>query len=312
MEINTKDLSPEKSQINNNQDLFLKKWVRASIYPILNWISTVWLSSRYQSDEFIPDFWLWGQRGNDYARLRKRVDRYLRLSDATIFIAGCGSGKDLPSWLQYCPKKIIGVDLFNYKASWQQIKNYADEVCAKTCINFFQGNLENLRDFKDSSFDIVASDAVFEHLQNMNDVLRELKRILRPGGIIYATFGPMWYSWGGDHYSGFDKLEAGYNHLLLEREELDRYRNVGISTNHSENDGRTWINENLFSYLKPKQYIELLDEAGFHRLEWGVIVEPRALAYKAKYRKNWNILSKNYAELDLILTGMTIIFQKPI
>lgn len=288
----------------------LKKIIRKNFYPLLNLITTKWLSKKFKTNSFKPNFWLWGQRGNDYQRLRDRVNRYKNISGCDIFVAGCGSGKDLPSWLAYKPKKVVGVDLFDHSQPWAEVILWANKVSPDTSVQLFQGNLEHLNMIEDNSFDIVASDAVFEHLTNLPKVLAELKRILRPGGIIYATFGPMWHTWGGDHYSGFDILDNGYNHLLLQDFEYKKYLKYEQISAHSENDGRTWIKEGLFSYLRPQEYVDLLEATGFNRLIFGVIVEPRALQYAKKNSHYWHKLRERYDVLDLILTGMTVIYQK--
>lgn len=307
------DLSPEEFDIEEflqDKNPF-KKFVRAYLYPILNFISTLWLSFRYSSEQFSPDFWLCNQRGNDYPRLRHRVNKFKKISDSEILIAGCGSGKDTPSWLIYKPKKIIGVDLFNYTKSWQKVKSFSRKINSHTSIEMYQGNLESLENIENESLDIVASDAVFEHIRNLNPVLSEFYRVLKPGGVLYATFGPMWFSWGGDHHSGNDDLDNGYNHLLLSKKFYRSYINVDKSLSHCENDGRTWIKENLFSYLRPSEYLDHLNKCGFRKLQLGVIFEPRALKYSKRNPENWKKLRDNNSAIDLLLTGMTIIYEKP-
>jgi len=52
--------------------------------------------------------------------------------------------------------------------------------------------------FSDSSFDIVFSRAVFEHLENPADVLREIARVIRPGGVFYCLLH-LYSSYSGCH-----------------------------------------------------------------------------------------------------------------
>ena len=42
-------------------------------------------------------------------------------------------------------------------------------------------------------------------------------------GFLYSTFGPLWYSWGGDHVSGVNDINNGYNHLLMNDREYKNY-----------------------------------------------------------------------------------------
>lgn len=42
--------------------------------------------------------------------------------------------------------------------------------------------------FADDSFDVITSNQVFEHVPDMNIALREIARVLKPGGQLYFTF----------------------------------------------------------------------------------------------------------------------------
>ncbi len=61
--------------------------------------------------------------------------------------------------------------------------------------------------FADNSFDIVVSFGVLEHVNNDFESLKEIKRILKPGGAFFFFFLPFWLSWSqrlahlrGDYY----------------------------------------------------------------------------------------------------------------
>ncbi len=82
---------------------------------------------------------------------------------------------------------------FMYKArglGWQPVG--VDPVAA--CANYAKvtHGLEThpclLEDAKlpDESFDVVYSDAVFEHLESPSDMLKHVVRLLRPGGVVYT------------------------------------------------------------------------------------------------------------------------------
>lgn len=53
--------------------------------------------------------------------------------------------------------------------------------------------------FPAGSFDAVFSVATFEHLLDLPRVLSEMHRVLRPGGIVYSHFGPIWSGCRGHH-----------------------------------------------------------------------------------------------------------------
>ncbi len=54
-------------------------------------------------------------------------------------------------------------------------------------------------DYEDNSFDIVLSRSAFEHIQELPRALAEIKRILKPGGILWTRFGPIWSCNYGHH-----------------------------------------------------------------------------------------------------------------
>ena len=127
-------------------------------------------------------------------------------SGQRILDAGCGNGVETGSYAGQ--HEVHGVD-------------YQDEYvayCRKTYpqAQYRIGNLESL-DYPDASFDTVVMNQVIEHLENPERVLAELKRILRPGGLLlvatpnYGTFvWPLveatWHRWFA---KGFD-VEAAH------------------------------------------------------------------------------------------------------
>jgi ubiquinone/menaquinone biosynthesis C-methylase UbiE len=286
-----------------------KRLVRRFVYPIYNAVNHISLERSFATDDFRPDLWLWGQRGNDYERHRRRVGSYLPIQGRDVLVAGCGTGKDIESWLVLKPRRILGIDWFSYARAWTLWRERYVERGVKARVDFAQADLAHLSEISDSSFDLVGSDAVFEHLRNLPEVLSEFYRILRPGGIVYATFGPLWYAYGGDHVSGYDAVTSGYNHLTLHGDAYREYlRGLGPHT-HSEHDGRTWIEHDLFSRLGPRQYLKLLAEAGFRRLFVSAIIDPLAVACLAHPAFDKTLLAR-FDILDLHVSGLTIIYGK--
>jgi SAM-dependent methyltransferase len=86
--------------------------------------------------------------------------------------------------------------------------------------------------FKDAAFSAILSITAFEHINNFDVALREMHRVLRPGGLLYADFGPIWSCSIGHHvFAIVDGVEArhwkpGKNpvphfaHLLTSREQV--------------------------------------------------------------------------------------------
>jgi len=53
--------------------------------------------------------------------------------------------------------------------------------------------------FKDNSISAILSITAFEHVHDMDVALREMYRVLKPGGIVYSDFGPIWSCSIGHH-----------------------------------------------------------------------------------------------------------------
>lgn len=287
----------------------IKRLVRAYAYPFYNWCNHQALARRYGDKRIVADLYLWGQRGNDYERHRRRVASYLSLKNARILVAGCGTGRDVESWVRLKPKEIVGIDLFSYSRAWNMWAHRFKDIAPGVLTSFSQGNLEDLHQFPDASFDLISSDAVFEHVRDLPKVLAQFHRVLKPGGVLYATFGPLWYGWGGDHVSGYDSLLSGFNHLILESARYKKYLDGMGQQKHSEHDGRTWIDNDLFSRLKPHEYLEYLDAAGFKRLFVSEIIDPAGVACLAHPDFDRTPL-RDVDNHALLVSGMTIIYRR--
>ena len=73
----------------------------------------------------------------------------------------------------------------------------------------------------DDTFDCVFSYNAFEHFPQPDRALREAIRVVRPGGVVYLDFGPLYHSpWGLHEYQA---INLPYCQVLFEKDVLARF-----------------------------------------------------------------------------------------
>jgi len=90
------------------------------------------------------------------------------------------------------------------------------------------GDIRHCR-YADNTFDIIVSASAFEHIHQLDLALQEMHRILKPGGFVYAGFGPIWSTCYGHHlwfvHNGqlvnyWNTILPAFCHLLMTPQEL--------------------------------------------------------------------------------------------
>ena len=101
-----------------------------------------------------------------------------KLISGTVLEIGCGEGYGISELVQFS-KKYIGVDKFDTYIS-EDIKKQNDIV-------FHKMEIPPLLNIEANSIDFVVSFQVIEHIQDDNYFLREIFRVLKPGGKLLLT-----------------------------------------------------------------------------------------------------------------------------
>lgn len=99
--------------------------------------------------------------------------------EAVVLDLGCGAGHG-SNMLAKKYRKVVGVDISEDAVA------YAKSNWALPNIEFVVGDSMNLF-FPDNTFDVVASFEVFEHLTDWRKFLSEIKRVLKPNGLVYIS-----------------------------------------------------------------------------------------------------------------------------
>lgn len=218
----------------------------------------------------------WALRGGDVARTR-------------VLVQGTGTGWDVISWAALRPREIIATDLYDFSESWSEIAEYCNATYGVP-VRFQTAPLEDHGFLAAGTVDLAVSDAVFEHCKDLRAVLAETRRVLRPGGRVYAGYGPLWYGPGGDHFSGRGGLENCYNHVLLPPDAYRTYFEAQRQDNEDFQSGGRYVELDLFSKLTTREYLAAFADAGFTRE--GLIYEAAAigLRFRDAYPALWERL----------------------
>lgn len=116
--------------------------------------------------------------------------KYIKKNDVVLDL-GCGNGQNFIKAAKFA-KKVIGVDInetllgiAKLSATTSKIKN----------VKFETANLEKKLKYKKNQFDKVIFLDVLEHLKNRDQLLNEIKRVLRPQGLLFLGVPNKGTSW---------------------------------------------------------------------------------------------------------------------
>jgi SAM-dependent methyltransferase len=251
--------------------------------------------------------WVLPERGFPIETRRRWPAKYLSLKRKVVLVLGTGSGWDTLTWVSHRPDRIIAVEKYLFTKDWQTVSAYARRLGLVTP-DFLQADLGRLP-FRSESVDVVVSDAVFEHCQDMPAVAREISRVLRRGGIAYATYGPMWYCFGGDHFSGRAALEHGYNHICLSERDYDAYK----ETHETILEGLRYSELGLFSKHTTREYLEIYKSAGLEVADLILEVSQAAVEFRQRWPERFATLLEAHPKLtadDLLVKANLVILRK--
>lgn len=140
----------------------------------------------------------------------KRISEFIpKEGTYRVLEVGCGTG-----WIAH---------LFNQNK--QSI--YANDIALNlypevnsSAINLALGDAGRLP-YCNNAFDLVYSINSFEHFEHPEFILDEMIRVIRPGGLIFIAFNPLYYSPWGLHAAR--RLGMAYPQLLFSKSTIQKY-----------------------------------------------------------------------------------------
>ncbi len=170
-----------RPRINNsiqhllNHDYKIQECANCNFYfiePEIDLTQQAW-QHLYEDNYFadsLNNAWLRKLREKERKQRLKLIEGKLKCEKAKFLDMGCGEGDVLKEAIAH-GFEAYGVDIAH---------NLSQE---NSGINFFKGNIFEAK-FPDAFFSVIYMDSVLEHVLNPMETLAELRRILKPGGVL--------------------------------------------------------------------------------------------------------------------------------
>jgi len=181
----------------------------------------------------------------------------------TVIDFGSGDGLEALDLVRRGAARVIGLDL---NPSCLEIARwYANQAGLTDHVEFTSETTEQA--------DLVLSLDSFEHFADPPEILRNIHGLLRPNGVLVASFGPTWYHpLGGHLFSVFP-----WAHLLFSESALIRWRN-----DHREDRPRNFTEAGL-NRMTIRRFERLVADSDFD-VE---LLEARPIRRVARLHNQW-------------------------
>jgi hypothetical protein len=154
---------------------------------------------------------------------------------------------------------------------------------------------------------------VLEHVRNLRAMVAETARVLRPGGYAWHEFGPLYFSYGGDHCSAAYGESEAYGHILLDESAYQaRINDQVFFHGHSDPNLPFWARKDQFSFATAGEYLRLFEER-FSIKHLVVKISPEALTFRDRHPEKWRqMIEAGIGEEDLIIKSLGVVLRLPV
>lgn len=219
-----------------------------------------------------------------------------------VLDVGCGDGIiSLGLALRCEPELLVGIDPFPLFERLPEMVTRAGLPvdCIPTSLRFEVADANHLP-FADDSFDVVVSWGSFEHIAGgYTQALAEVRRVLRNGGLFFATPG-LYYSKHGSHLAEF--CAEPYFHLRHGRDEIERI----VRTTTPQRMDRCGHVATPDEYLRWYDELNPVTVDGFERDLRALGFEPWRVAVRSEPRVDLTPDLARFPILDLALSELYI------
>jgi len=217
-----------------------------------------------------------------------RQHSHRRFEDCKLLILGCGQAREIERWMKERVGYIVGQEYLDFSSDWKRLPGMNQAMV--------RSDIEHLP-LSEGSVDLVFAKAVFEHLGNFKACIKEIHRAMRAGALIWADFGPLWYTYGGPHDDNI-----GYEQVILTDVELSKRFRPG-------SEGELYWKNGMFSRLRLSEYRSTLEKY-FVMRQWGIGISTAGLRFKKAHPERWRDLCRTESEADLLVWAVYFLGQK--
>jgi ubiquinone/menaquinone biosynthesis C-methylase UbiE len=161
--------------------------------------------------------------------------KYFKLDKGDVVLdLGCGEGRHVISAYLEQDVTSIGVDLCldDLKTTAEKFQPFAESENADKSLHLTCASALELP-FADNSFDKVICSEVLEHIPDYEGALKEVRRILKPGGLFCASVPRFWPEWICWYYSDeYHENEGGHLRIFLETQLRRKIESEGFTAYH--------------------------------------------------------------------------------
>lgn len=136
------------------------------------------MNLEFTGERYIPDGKTKSRMHLEHMAHYRFATKYVK--GKTVLDTGCGAGYGSAFLKKVGAKKVVGVDIdpptIEYTKNHYRLSGLEFQVMDCTHLKF-----------RDEVFDIVVSFEVLEHIKNYSQYLAEIKRVLKPGGLLILS-----------------------------------------------------------------------------------------------------------------------------
>jgi ubiquinone/menaquinone biosynthesis C-methylase UbiE len=242
----------------------------------------------------LPEYGLAARRQRARSRLAF-LRHFVELQGISLLDVGVGQGEMVWAASEEAARA-VGID-FESQGLLDATKERDWWAIPRSLPSFAQADASHLP-FENRTMDIVVSYWSFEHFADCRQVLSEMNRVLRPGGLIYLEFGPLFHSSLGSHLYRF--LHIPWVHLLFDSNVIFAY----LRQIHQE----AWIDVYLqLNRLTISGFRDLISDSQMHVRHMNCRREPLG-----RFQRLYHSRLCQYSKEDLQTTSVTCVLQRPI